>query len=82
MATVQFATRVDQEQATLFREITRALGTTPSDALRMFVSAFVANRGFPYDVRLAEEPVEPFANEDEAMEFINCFATEALNEEW
>lgn len=57
MATVQFATRVEESQAERFRRTTAALGTTPSDALRMFVASFNACGGFPYDVRV-EEPNE------------------------
>ena len=79
MGTVQFATRVDEKQAARFRELTKALGTTPSDALRMFVSAFNANRGFPYDVRVAEEPATPCANESEALDFVDHFAAESLD---
>ena len=45
---MQIATRVDDEQAALFKETTRQLGTTPADALRMFISAFNDYRGFPY----------------------------------
>ncbi|MCL2735456.1 MAG: hypothetical protein FWD75_02355 [Propionibacteriaceae bacterium] len=50
--TVQLATRVEKAQDQLFRETTRRLGTTPADALRVFVAAFNQNRGFPFDVRL------------------------------
>lgn len=54
---MQFATRVEESQAERFRRTTAALGTTPSDALRMFVASFNACGGFPYDVRV-EEPNE------------------------
>ena len=36
----QFATRVGDEQGQLFRAITHQLGTTPADAMRVFISAF------------------------------------------
>ena len=51
MAT-QLATRISDEQATKFREYTAELGTTPSDAMRMLVTAFVQNKGFPCEIRL------------------------------
>ena len=51
MAT-QLATRISDEQATKFREYTAELGTTPSDAMRMLISAFVQNKGFPCEIRL------------------------------
>ncbi|MBR6460033.1 MAG: type II toxin-antitoxin system RelB/DinJ family antitoxin [Actinomycetaceae bacterium] len=68
---MQLATRVDEEQGALFKETARRLGTTPADALRMFVSAFNSYGGFPYTVRLQEAvTVEPFASEEEADAFI------------
>lgn len=50
---VQLATRVDDASGEMFKSITKRLGTTPADAMRMFVMAFNANQGFPYDVRLS-----------------------------
>ena len=50
MASVRITTRVDEETARGFKETCKALGTTPSNALRMFVAAFVACGGFPFDV--------------------------------
>ena len=49
---VQLATRIPDEQASKFREYTSELGTTPSDAMRMLVVAFVQNKGFPCEIRL------------------------------
>jgi len=72
--TVQLATRVDKEQEQTFRETTRRLGTTPADAMRVFVAAFNQRRGFPFDVRLAPT-VEAFATEDEATDFAAALAT-------
>jgi len=70
MGTKQLATRVDIEQEREFRENTRRLGTTPSDAMRMFIVAFNECRGFPYDVRLgALTEIEPFSTEEEASGF-------------
>jgi len=45
----QLATRVDDVEAERFRETARLLGTTPADAMRIFVAAFNAHRGFPFD---------------------------------
>ncbi|MDR1422939.1 MAG: type II toxin-antitoxin system RelB/DinJ family antitoxin [Coriobacteriales bacterium] len=73
MGTKQLATRVDEEQEQEFRENTRRLGTTPADAMRMFISAFNVCKGFPYDVRINAltevADVEAFATEQEATEF-------------
>ena len=80
---MQLATRVEDEQGILFRETARKLGTTPSDALRMFVAAFNAHQGFPYDVRLSTRPAaEPFASEEEATEFTTRAMKAALDETW
>lgn len=81
MATMQLATRVDEEQGRQFKEIAKKLGTTPSDALRMFVATFNENRGFPYDVRLAPNvEIEPFEDEDEAMKFATDMALRTSDE--
>jgi len=82
MGKKQLATRVDEEQEREFRENTRKLGTTPSDAMRMFIVAFNACRGFPYDVRIgALEEAEPFATEEEATEFATHISKRTLNAE-
>ena len=80
---MQLATRVDDEQGRLFKETAKMLGTTPSDALRMFVASFNAHRGFPYDVRLSPAAqVEPFSSEEEATEFTTEAMKAMLNETW
>lgn len=64
------AVRLDSEQNDLSRSLTKQLGTTPADALRMFVYAFNAAGGFPYSVRVnSKNPVEPFESEQEAIDF-------------
>ena len=70
---VQLATRVDDASGEKFKSITKRLGTTPADAMRMFVMAFNANQGFPYDVRLSASS-EPFRTEDEALDFVDGLA--------
>lgn len=78
---MQLATRVDEEQGALFKETARRLGTTPSDALRMFVCAFNNNKGFPYDVRLDEGPrVEAFTSEEDATRFATSLSRGVLDE--
>ena len=81
MSTVQIATRIDEEQNQLFRETTRKLGTTPADALRMFVTAFNECRGFPYQVRIgALASIEAFDTEDEATDFASRTSRRILDE--
>lgn len=79
---MQLATRVDDAQGVRFKEIAKALGTTPSDALRMFVAAFNRSGGFPYEVRLARPSFEAFTSEEEANEFADRAFEEALDEAW
>ena len=80
---VQLATRVDDEQARRFRAYTAELGTTPSDALRIFIAAFNRNKGFPYEIKLEEEThCAPFENEEEAMEFSAKMANEMIEHAW
>jgi len=79
--TVQLATRVDKAQDQIFRDITRRLGTTPADAMRVFVAAFNQHRGFPFDVRL-EADVEPFDNEEEANDFASRMSRRMIDEAW
>ncbi len=74
----QLATRVDDAEAERFRETARLLGTTPADALRIFVAAFNAHRGFPFDVRLPEPSVEAFATEREAAAFSDRLALKMM----
>lgn len=79
MSTVQVAVRLDSEQNELFRSLTRQLGTTPADALRMFVYAFNATGGFPYNVRVNSQPrSEPFETEQEALDFSARMTTRLL----
>jgi len=39
--------KIDAEDKRLFSEFTHEMGTTPSNAVRMFVRAFNEYRGFP-----------------------------------
>jgi len=75
----QLATRVAEDEERRFREITRAIGTTPSDALRMFVSAFNLAGGFPYAPRMRPVEVEAFDNEEDATEFATRLARRMIN---
>lgn len=81
MSTVQVAVRLDSKQNDQFRSLTKQLGTTPADALRMFVYAFNAAGGFPYSVRVnMKSPVEPFESEQEAIDFTTRMTTKLLQE--
>ena len=80
MALRQAATRVDEDQYALFQDTTRSLGTTPSDALRMFIYAFNAHRGFPYEVRLEPLGAELLSSEEESTAFATHLAMRTIHE--
>jgi DNA-damage-inducible protein J len=46
----------------------------------MFIAAFNEHRGFPFEVRLPTE-VEPFATEDEALDFVDRMASDVFDEQ-
>ena len=52
---IQFATRISAAQAQKFKEYTAALGTTPSDAMRILIAAFIQNKGFPCEIKLRQD---------------------------
>ena len=79
METVQIATRIDKQQNRRFREISKSIGTTPSDALRIFIASFNSEGGFPFDVKL-KSTVEAFDNEGEATEFATKMSRRMLDE--
>lgn len=60
MTTVQRAFRLDEALDKQFCDIAEKLGTSPSDSLRMFVTAFVTNRGFPFSLKLPDEKHQRF----------------------
>lgn len=67
--TVQIATRVDERDAAAFRDYARRLGTTPSDALRIFIAAFNEHRGFPFDIRLEQPAAGSLQTGEEAANY-------------
>lgn len=81
MSTVQVAVRLDSKQNELFRSLTKQLGTTPADALRMFVYAFNASGGFPYRVQInSKNLAEPFESEQQALGFTTRMTTKLLQQ--
>lgn len=75
MSLKQAVTRVDEHQYEMFRRTTKELGTTPADALRMFIYAFNSHRGFPYEVRSIQDPiVETFTTEEDATRFATALS--------
>jgi antitoxin component of RelBE/YafQ-DinJ toxin-antitoxin module len=79
MATVQIATRIDEEQSKKFRTITKALGTTPNDALRTFIVSFNSEGGFPFETK-SRDRVEAFDDEGEATDFATRVSMRMIHE--
>jgi DNA-damage-inducible protein J len=71
-------TRVEDAEYDLFQRTAASIGTTPSDALRIFIYSFNDYHGFPYPVRSRRMEVEPFQTEEDATRFATELAMEAL----
>lgn len=52
----QASVRIDEQQYNLFKQTAEELGTTISDALRMFIYAFNREKGFPEQVAKLTTP--------------------------
>lgn len=52
----QASVRIDEHQYNLFKQTAEELGTTISDALRMFIYAFNREKGFPEQVAKLTTP--------------------------
>ena len=46
---VPITAKINEEEKNEFINITESIGTTPSNAIRMFISAFNKRGGFPFD---------------------------------
>ena len=74
----QAATRVDDREYEIFQQTAANIGTTTSDALRMFIYAFNDHHGFPYPVQSRRMQVEAFETEEEASDFATNLAMEMI----
>jgi DNA-damage-inducible protein J len=74
----QATTRVEDREYELFQQTAANIGTTASDALRMFIYAFNDHHGFPYPVQSRRMQVEAFEKEDEATRFATDLAMEMV----
>ena len=58
MPSAQIIAKVDKSQKTQFERITRSIGTTPANALKMFIVKFNNTQGFPFDLRIEDQYIE------------------------
>ena len=70
----QAVTRIEDSEYELFQRTASNIGTTTSDALRMFIYAFNDHHGFPYPVQSKRMQVEAFQTEEEATSFATDLA--------
>lgn len=64
--TAPIVVKVPVEEKKHFVELTKELGTTPSDAIRLFIRAFENEKGFPFTPKLKKVPtVEEFRSDPE-----------------
>ncbi|WP_283171639.1 type II toxin-antitoxin system RelB/DinJ family antitoxin [Curtanaerobium respiraculi] len=73
-------TKIPHDERTAFKRTCEAIGTTPSGALRIFVTCFNNYGGFPFPVRARQTAPEPFADEAEAMDFLAQVSDRMLDE--
>ena len=58
MPSAQIIAKVDKLQKKQFERITRSIGTTPANALKMFIVKFNNTQGFPFDLRMEDQYIE------------------------
>ena len=74
----QATTRIEDREYEIFQRTAANIGTTTSDALRMFIYAFNDHHGFPYPVQSRRMQVEAFESEEEATDFATDLAMEMV----
>lgn len=68
LANTPLSARVTEAEKSRFQEVCEAIGTSPSNAIRMFVSAFNRRGGFPFD------PSNPYGFPTETLEAMDAAA--------
>lgn len=61
--------KIESEEKRQFAAVAHSLGTTPSNAVRMFVRAFNEFQGFPFDV---SRPYRMSAEAEQSYDELNC----------
>jgi DNA-damage-inducible protein J len=57
-STVQFSVKIDASLKKDVEDISKRIGLTPSDAVRIFLLQYVSHKGFPFEVTVKEEEKE------------------------
>ena len=75
--------KIEHDDKLLFSELTHQLGTTPSNAVRMFVRAFNEYQGFPFDTsRPYRMSAEAKQSHDEVGERMGRMVIETIEHEF
>ncbi|MCR5630395.1 MAG: type II toxin-antitoxin system RelB/DinJ family antitoxin [Atopobiaceae bacterium] len=69
IAMAPISAKLRQDEKDVFQRTCEAIGTSPSNAIRMFVSAFNRRGGFPFD------PANPYGFNAETLEAMNDAVT-------
>lgn len=67
--TDSISAKVKPEEKTQFVEVCDAIGTSPSNAIRMFIAAFNRRGGFPFD------PANPYGFNQETLQAMDDAVT-------
>jgi len=62
MPSTQITAKVDKAQKAQFERITKSIGTTPANALKMFIIKFNNTQGFPFELRMETQEAEDIAD--------------------
>jgi addiction module RelB/DinJ family antitoxin len=58
MPSAQITAKVSKSQKNQFERITKSIGTTPANAIKMFIVKFNNTQGFPFELRMENEEAE------------------------
>jgi addiction module RelB/DinJ family antitoxin len=58
MPSVQITAKIDKSQKTQFERIAKSIGTTPANALKMFIVKFNSTQGFPFELKIENQEAE------------------------
>lgn len=68
--------RVDKDLKDSADKLFKDLGTDTTTAIRIFLTQAVANNGFPFEIKRAENPIKPMS-EEEIIDFLSQSRQEA-----
>ncbi|MDR2581853.1 MAG: type II toxin-antitoxin system RelB/DinJ family antitoxin [Fibromonadaceae bacterium] len=58
MPSTQITAKVNKSQKAQFERIAKSIGTTPANALKMFIVKFNYTQGFPFELKMENQYIE------------------------